>query len=61
MRDATAPVVTYTGNRGTYGLLDTIAITCSASDATSGLASTTCANISGSPRSFGAGTPSFHR
>ncbi len=58
-RDATTPVVTYTGNRGRYGLLDTIAITCSASDATSGLASTTCANIGGSPQSFGAGLHRF--
>ncbi|MDQ3548338.1 MAG: RCC1 domain-containing protein, partial [Chloroflexota bacterium] len=58
-RDATAPVVTFTGNQGSYGLLDTIAITCTASDATSGLASDTCEDISGSASSFGPGQHDF--
>ena len=33
--DVTAPVVQYTGNQGVYGLLDTVHITCTASDALS--------------------------
>ena len=35
-RDATAPVVTLTGNAGTYTVADQVAIHCSASDALSG-------------------------
>ncbi|MFI5053447.1 MAG: hypothetical protein ACHQDE_03720 [Acidimicrobiia bacterium] len=54
-RDATAPVVTYSGNAGTYGLLAAIAINCTAIDGLSGVASSTCANVSGPAWSFGAG------
>ena len=54
--DKTPPTVTYTGNAGTYNLGDQVSITCSASDALSGLASTSCANISGPAWSFGAGS-----
>jgi uncharacterized protein YjiK len=45
--DTTAPVVTWSGNAGTYTVADTIAITCAATDEQygSGLASSTCANI----------------
>ena len=59
-RDATAPVVTYNGNQGSYGLQDTIAITCTASDATAGLASDTCDDISRSARSFDPGQYEFN-
>jgi hypothetical protein len=55
-RDATAPTVAYAGNAGTYSLTQTVSITCSASDATSGVASTTCADVSGAAWSFGVGT-----
>lgn len=51
-RDATAPSVAYAGNQPSYSLTDTIAITCSASDALSGLASNTCAGVSGPATSF---------
>lgn len=51
-RDATAPSVAYAGNQPSYLITDTIAITCSASDAMSGLASNTCAGISGPATSF---------
>jgi hypothetical protein len=51
-RDATAPSVAYAGNQPSYSLTDTIAITCSASDALSGLASNTCAAVSGPATSF---------
>src|SRR3989304_5625351 len=45
--DKTPPTVTYSGNAGTYTVDQTVNITCSASDSLSGVASTTCANISG--------------
>ncbi|MDX6465310.1 MAG: hypothetical protein QOI27_350, partial [Gaiellaceae bacterium] len=45
-RDATPPTVTYTGGKATYALDETIAITCAAADATSGLASSTCHDLS---------------
>jgi hypothetical protein len=42
--DATAPVVTYTGNAGTYTTAQVVSITCSVADPTpgSGVASTSC-------------------
>lgn len=46
-RDATGPVVGYSGAQATYSVIDTVNITCSATDAMSGLASSTCANVSG--------------
>jgi len=57
MIDETAPTVAYTGNLGTYGMLDSVAITCIAADEAggSGLASTTCADVTGPAWSFGAG------
>lgn len=57
--DETAPTVTYTGNAGTYTTSQTVAITCTASDALSGIASTTCANINGTASSFGVGTHTY--
>jgi hypothetical protein len=56
--DETAPVVTFAGNAGTYTVAQVVSITCSASDALSGVASTTCASISGPAASFGLGTTS---
>jgi hypothetical protein len=57
--DLTNPTVTYTGGKATYGIDETISITCTAADALSGIASTTCTNISGSAASFGPGTHTF--
>ncbi|HEY8830569.1 MAG TPA: HYR domain-containing protein, partial [Candidatus Limnocylindria bacterium] len=57
--DRTAPTVSYTGNAGTYTVDQTISITCSASDALSGLATNTCANISGPAYAF-LGTNTYH-
>jgi len=54
-RDATPPVITHTGNLERYGPFDTVAITCSASDETSGLASDTCEDITGPVSEFGLG------
>jgi hypothetical protein len=45
--DKTKPTIAYAGNQGTYGVLDTVNITCTASDSLSGLVVNTCANISG--------------
>lgn len=57
--DRTAPTVTYTGNAGTYTVDQTISITCTASDALSGLATNSCANISGPAYAF-LGTNTYH-
>jgi hypothetical protein len=43
--DKTAPVVTYSSHPATYGVADTVNITCSATDALSGVATTTCVTI----------------
>ena len=50
--DKTAPTVTYAGAQATYSIRDTVNITCSATDpvcggVASGVASTTCQNVSG--------------
>jgi len=61
-RDGTGPVVTFGGNAGTYGVADTVAITCTASDALSGLVgSTNCGGVSGPAWSFGAGPHTISR
>jgi GH35 family endo-1,4-beta-xylanase len=60
-RDTTPPVVTYTGNAGSYTVDQTIAIHCAASDPSpgSGIASTTCADIDGPAYSFGLGSHTY--
>ena len=60
-RDATPPTVLYAGNQGSYGILQTVAITCSATDPSpgSGIVSTSCANIQGPGYGFGAGAHTF--
>jgi hypothetical protein len=58
-RDATKPVVTYAGNAGSYTVDQTVAITCSASDNLSGVASTTCAPVSGAAYTFLIGANSY--
>ncbi len=57
--DKTAPMVTYSGNQGSYTVDQTVTITCSASDALSGVASTTCADITGPAYSFTLGVNTF--
>lgn len=56
--DTTAPTVVYLGNAGSYTLDQFVSIQCVASDA-SGVASTTCADISGPAWSFDAGLNTF--
>jgi hypothetical protein len=46
----------FTGNQGSYGLLDQVGISCSATDDLSGVASTTCAETNGPAWSFGPGS-----
>lgn len=58
-RDATKPVIGYSAHPATYTVDQTIAITCSASDAMSGLASSTCANIGGDAYTFTLGGHSY--
>jgi len=54
--DATAPVVAYAGNAGTYGLTDVVAISCTATDGVSGVASSTCAGVDAAAWTLGAGS-----
>ena len=53
--DKTAPVVTYSGNAATYPVDQSVSIACSASDTLSGVASDTCADVSGPAWSLGLG------
>ncbi len=57
--DKTPPVITYTNNTTPYGLLEIVQITCSASDALSGLANDTCADITGPAYTFDPGGNTF--
>jgi hypothetical protein len=54
--DTTNPSVSYIGNAGTYTIDQTVSITCQATDTLSGIASSTCADISGPAYSFALGT-----
>jgi hypothetical protein len=54
--DATKPSVSYSGNAGTYTVDQTITISCTASDTLSGIASSSCATISGPAYAFALGT-----
>ncbi|MCR4339328.1 MAG: hypothetical protein NUW01_05510 [Gemmatimonadaceae bacterium] len=58
-RDATSPVVTYGGNASAYTVDQSVSIACDASDATSGVASTTCVDVTGDAHTFGLGTSAF--
>jgi predicted extracellular nuclease len=57
--DLTNPTVTYTGGKASYQVDEAVSITCTAADALSGVASTTCANVSGPAYSFGLGPHTF--
>ena len=57
--DTTSPVVTYSGNAGTYRILDTLNITCTATDNLSGVRTNSCANITGPAYAFVPGINSF--
>lgn len=55
-RDATVPALSFAGNAGSYTVDQQVAITCTASDAMSGLASSTCPGASGDAYTFGVGS-----
>jgi len=57
--DTVSPIVTYTGNVGTYSVDQMIAIQCAAIDDSSGIASSTCADISGPAYTFGVGSHTY--
>jgi hypothetical protein len=62
--DTTQPVVSYTGNAGTYTVDQSVAIVCSGSDpvhggVSSGIASTTCQNLNDPAYDFNLGTDSY--
>lgn len=54
-RDATPPVISFTGNAGSYPLTASINIACAASDALSGIATSACPSASGAAWTFGSG------
>ena len=55
-RDATPPAVAYSGNAGAYTVDQAVNITCSATDALSGIASSTCQDITGPAYGFSLGS-----
>jgi hypothetical protein len=57
--DETPPVVTYSGNLGSYTVDQLVAITCTATDALSGIATHTCVDIDGFAFEFPLGTNTF--
>lgn len=58
-RDVTGPSVSYSGNAGSYTVDQTVNITCTAADALSGVASDSCADVTGSAYDFAIGINSF--
>jgi hypothetical protein len=57
--DQTAPTVTYSGNAGTYSIDQQVAISCTAEDSLSGVASSTCATVSGPAYGFALGVNTY--
>jgi hypothetical protein len=57
--DTTPPAVSFAGNAGSYTVDQTVPITCSVSDALSGVASTTCTDTNAPAWSFGLGATSL--
>lgn len=59
MLDKTPPLVSYSGNAGTYSIDQQVKITCSATDFLSGIESSTCKDIQGPALSFVLGENQF--
>lgn len=57
--DVTPPVITFEGAAATYTVAETVAITCTATDAESGLATSTCADINRDAYTFDLGGTSI--
>jgi len=58
-RDATDPDIAYSGNASSYTVDQSVAISCAASDAMSGLASNDCADVNGDAYTFGLGSHTY--
>jgi hypothetical protein len=54
--DKTRPVITYTGNAGSYSVDQPVVITCSVTDALSGVTSSTCASVNAPAYTLSLGT-----
>ena len=57
--DATPPTITYSSHAATYTVDAHVSITCTATDAESGIASSTCAPIDGDAYTFGLGLHTY--
>jgi hypothetical protein len=57
--DATPPTITYSSHAATYTVDQHVSITCTATDAESGIASSTCAPIDGDAYTFGLGLHTY--
>lgn len=55
-RDATTPMIAFADNAGSYTVDQSVSITCSATDALSGIATSSCPGASGAAHSFNLGT-----
>jgi len=60
IRDATAPDISFSGNVGTYTVDQTVSISCSATDAMSGIASSSCPGAAGAAYTFGVGSTTLN-
>lgn len=58
-RDATVPVIAFAGNAGAYTVDQQITITCSATDAMSGVATSSCPQVSSAAYAVGVGAHSL--
>lgn len=58
-RDGTPPTIGYTGNVGPYTVDQSVSISCSASDALSGIATNSCAPITGNAYDFALGVNTY--
>jgi hypothetical protein len=54
--DKVAPTITFSGNAGTYTVDQTILVTCAATDALSGVATTSCPDVASGPATNYVGT-----
>lgn len=57
--DTTAPTITFSGNVGSYSILSTVAISCTATDA-SGIAASTCPSVNAAAYTFPLGVTTLN-
>ena len=58
--DGVKPVITFSGNVGSYSVDQQVSIACSATDATSGIATSSCPGASGDAYTFGVGSSTLN-